>query len=46
MGKFEILEIKASKKTDKRGQLRDIAKVKLLMKDHVREDLYEYLLNE
>lgn len=43
MGQFKILEIKADKKSDNKGNLKDISKVKLKMKDSVREDLYEYL---
>lgn len=46
MGQFEILEIKADKKLDNRGNLKDISKVKLQLNNHVREDLYEYLINK
>lgn len=43
MGKFDIMDIKAEKKKDNKGKLKDISKVKLRMKEMVREDLYEYL---
>ena len=45
MGQFEILEIKADKKLDNKGISKDISKVKLQLNNHVREDLYEYLIN-
>ncbi|MDO4453797.1 MAG: DEAD/DEAH box helicase [Eubacteriales bacterium] len=43
MGQFHILEVKADKKKDKSGKDRDIAKVKMQMKQPVRDDLLRYL---
>lgn len=43
MGQFDIIEVKADKKKDNSGKLKDIAKVKFRMHDTVREDLLEYL---
>lgn len=43
MGQFDILEVKVAKKKDKNGKDRDIAKVKMQMKQPVRDDLLRYL---
>lgn len=43
MGQFDILEVKADTKKDKNGKYRDIAKVKMIMKQPVRDDLLRYL---
>lgn len=43
MGMFEIIDIKAGKKKDNNGKDRDIAKVKVQMKQPVRDDLLRYL---
>lgn len=43
MGTFDVIELKADKKKDNNGKLRDIAKVKFKMHHAVREDLLRYL---
>lgn len=43
MGQFDIIEIKADKKKDNSGRLKDISKVQFQMHDAVRDDLLEYL---
>lgn len=43
MGQFDILEVKADTKKDKNGKNRDIAKVKMMMRQPVRDDLLRYL---
>lgn len=43
MGQFDILEIKADKKKDNNGKVKDIAKVKMRMRHAVRDDLLRYL---
>ena len=43
MGQFDILEVKADKKKDKSGKEKDISKVKVQMKQPVRDDLLRYL---
>lgn len=43
MGMFDVIEVKADKKKDNNGKLRDIAKVKFKMQHAVREDLLRYL---
>lgn len=43
MGQFDIIEIKADKKKDNSGRLKDISKVQFQMRDAVRDDLLEYL---
>lgn len=43
MGMFDVIEVKADKKKDNNGKLREIAKVKFKMQCAVREDLLRYL---
>ena len=43
VGQFDILNIKAAKKKDNAGKLRDITKFEMRMKHPVREDLLQYL---
>ena len=43
MGQFDILEVKADIKKDKNGKIKDIAKVKMVMRQPVRDDLLRYL---
>lgn len=43
MGRFDILEVRADKKKDNKGKLKDITKVQVRMQDTVNEDLLEYL---
>ncbi len=43
MGLFDITDIKADRKKDNNGVLRDIAKVRMKMHNSVRDDLFRYL---
>jgi len=43
MGLFDILDVRADKKEDKNGKLKDIAKVTMRMRKPVRDDLLRYL---
>ncbi len=43
MGLFDILDVRADKKVDKNGKLKDIAKVTMHMRKPVRDDLLRYL---
>ena len=43
MGMFDVVEVKPDKKADNNGKLRDIAKVKVQMRQAVRDDLLRYL---
>lgn len=43
MGLFDILDVRADKKEDKNGKLKDIAKVTMRMRRPVRDDLLRYL---
>lgn len=43
IGLFEVVEVKADKKKDNRGKLKDISIVKFKLHDPIREDLKEYL---
>lgn len=43
LGQFDILDVKASKKKDNKGQLKDISKVTIKLQHPVRLDLKDYL---
>lgn len=43
MGQFDVMDIKAAKKKDNTGKMRDIAKLRMKMHHAVREDLLRYL---
>ena len=43
LGRFDILEVQASKKKDNKGQLKDISKVTIKLQNPVRLDLKDYL---
>lgn len=45
MGLFDVVEVKAGKKKDNQGKMREIAKVKARMHREIREDLLDYLQN-
>ena len=43
MGQFDVMDVKAAKKKDNTGKMRDIAKLRMKMHHAVREDLLRYL---
>ena len=43
MGQFDVMDVKAAKKKDNTGKMRDIAKLRIKMHHAVREDLLRYL---
>lgn len=43
MGQFDVMDVKAAKKKDNTGKMRDIAKLRMKMHHAVREDLMRYL---
>lgn len=43
MGQFDVIDVKAAKKKDNNGKLRDIAKFQMKMHHAVRDDLLRYL---
>lgn len=43
IGLFDVVEVKADKKKDNRGRLKEISKVKFKLHDPIRDDLKEYL---
>lgn len=43
MGQFDVMDVKAAKKKDNAGKMRDIAKLRMKMHHAVREDLLRYL---
>ena len=43
MGQFDVMDVKAAKKKDNTGKMRDIAKLRMKMHLAVREDLLRYL---
>lgn len=43
MGQFDVMDVKAAKKKDNVGKMRDIAKLRMKMHHAVREDLLRYL---
>jgi hypothetical protein len=43
IGLFEVVEVKADKKKDNNGKLKEISKVKFKLHDPIRDDLKEYL---
>lgn len=45
MGLFDVVEVRAGKKKDNHGRMREITKVKARMHREIREDLLDYLQN-
>ena len=45
MGLFDVVEVRAGKKKDNHGKMREITKVKARMHREIREDLLDYLQN-
>lgn len=43
MGQFDVMDVKAAKKKDNTGKMRNIAKLRMKMHHAVREDLLRYL---
>ena len=43
LGQFDILDIKGDYKKDNNGKNKEISKVKMKLKDPVRDDLWDYL---
>ena len=43
MGQFDVMDVKAAKKKDNTGKMRDITKLRMKMHHAVREDLLRYL---